>query len=621
MADQTYYKSAYTGEQIDAALGRVVNGEIDEAADNAQKSALAAKESADAAKRSETEAGKNAALSKENADKTAADVLVVKGASDAERERVTAENNRKTAETSRETEEGKRATAEQTRTTNETTRQEAEEGRRSAEATRVSNETARGTAEADRVAKETQRVKDETARKSAETKRVNSEKDRETAEAQRKAAEEDRTAKESLRVTEEAARRTNEERRISSEAERVSRENERLASEVQRVSSETGRETAEAKREAAEKARANETSGIVARATKKADEAAASAQTAIAKAGEASTSAGAAKTSETNAKKSETAAGLSADAAEQARQAIEALGVQGVTLAAGSQVAVEKLVDASGTVTLKFSIPQGAKGDKGSMGDRGVSISSIQRTAGNGAAGTTDTYTITLSDGSTSTFAVYNGRDGEGSGDMAASVYDPAGKSSQVATEAELAALPVKRLTNSTESPVDLDTLMDHGMYVFDGVVPRVFSPTVGMNTPIDYLVVSSNAPSIVNQVFVQAVAGQILAVCRVTDDGGENWTDWMVNLCPALDFDTMRLPKECIPAFTASDVGALPSTGGALTGSLAMSGNKITGLGEPTAATDGATKQYADTKASITRSTTQPAGQRSGDYWDEILT
>lgn len=128
-------------------------------------------------------------------------------------------------------------------------------------------------------------------------------------------------------------------------------------------------------------------------------------------------------------------------------------------------------------------------------------------------------------------------------------------------TDASIAGLPVKRLTNSTESPVDLDTLMDHGMYVFDGVVPRVFSPTVGMNTPIDYLVVSSNAPSIVNQVFVQAVAGQILAVCRVTDDGGESWTDWMVNLCPALDFDTMQLPKECIPAFTAADVGARPST------------------------------------------------------------
>ena len=401
-------------------------------------------------------------------------------------------------------------------------------------------------------------------------------------------------------------------------------ESARTASETAKTAAQTAQGKAEAARDAAGVSAADAADSSTAAGTS-ATTAAASAQTAIAKAGEASTSAGAAKTSETNAKKSETAAGLSADAAEQARQAIEALGVQGVTLAAGSQAAVEKLVDASGTVTLKFSIPQGAKGDKGSMGDRGVSISSIQRTAGNGAAGTTDTYTITLSDGSTSTFAVYNGRDGEGSGDMAASVYDPAGKSSQVATEAELAALPVKRLVGTEAAPIDIDALTDHGIYVFDGAIPRVFSPTVGANTHMDYLIVSSTPSGSdednINQVFMQAVTGQTVTICRVTTDGGESWSDWAVNLCPALDFDTMQLPKECIPAFAASDVGALPSTGGTLTGPLAMSGNKITDLGEPTAATDGATKQYADTKASITRSATQPIGQRPGDYWDEILT
>ena len=45
-------------------------------------------------------------------------------------------------------------------------------------------------------------------------------------------------------------------------------------------------------------------------------------------------------------------------------------------------------------------------------GTNGAAIVSIERTAGNGAPGTTDTYTITLSNGSTSTFAVRNGANG-----------------------------------------------------------------------------------------------------------------------------------------------------------------------------------------------------------------
>lgn len=239
----------------------------------------------------------------------------------------------------------------------------------------------------------------------------------------------------------------------------------RTASETAKTAAQTAQGKAETARDAAEVSAASAADSSTA-AGASATAAAASAQTAIAKAGEASTSAGAAKTSETNAKKSETAAGLSADAAEQARQAIEALGVQGVTLAAGSQAAVEKVVASDGTVTLKFSIPQGAKGDKGSTGDRGVSISTIERTAGTGAAGTTDTYTITLSDGSTSTFAVYNGRDGEGSGDMAASEYDPTNKRRDIFGYVDETAIPRNTKYYPPTSSPDIDTLLDSLMLV-----------------------------------------------------------------------------------------------------------------------------------------------------------
>lgn len=45
-------------------------------------------------------------------------------------------------------------------------------------------------------------------------------------------------------------------------------------------------------------------------------------------------------------------------------------------------------------------------------GATGRGVKTISRTSGNGAAGTTDTYTITYTDNTTSTFSVYNGKDG-----------------------------------------------------------------------------------------------------------------------------------------------------------------------------------------------------------------
>lgn len=81
-------------------------------------------------------------------------------------------------------------------------------------------------------------------------------------------------------------------------------------------------------------------------------------------------------------------------------------------------------VDSGGNLTWtasKAGMPQVSGANiKGLKGDTGVGIASIARTSGTGAAGTTDTYTITLTDGSTSTFTVYNGADGaSGSGSSA----------------------------------------------------------------------------------------------------------------------------------------------------------------------------------------------------------
>ena len=73
----------------------------------------------------------------------------------------------------------------------------------------------------------------------------------------------------------------------------------------------------------------------------------------------------------------------------------------------------------------------GAKGDTGAQGETGLTgatgkgIASVTLTSGNHAAGTTDTYTITFTDSSTTTFGVYNGADGDNAtGDMLKATYD-----------------------------------------------------------------------------------------------------------------------------------------------------------------------------------------------------
>lgn len=69
----------------------------------------------------------------------------------------------------------------------------------------------------------------------------------------------------------------------------------------------------------------------------------------------------------------------------------------------------------------------------GSDGEDGASIQSITRTSGTGAPGTTDTYTVTRTDGVVcGTFNVYNGTNGTGAGDMTISVYDPHGKAQDI---------------------------------------------------------------------------------------------------------------------------------------------------------------------------------------------
>lgn len=114
--------------------------------------------------------------------------------------------------------------------------------------------------------------------------------------------------------------------------------------------------------------------------------------------------------------------------AQEAREAIESMEVSADTLPTGEPAGVTKTTE-NGVVHLAFGLPEGAAGAKG---DPGSSIRSVERTAGNGAAGTVDTYTITMTDGAAHDFQVYNGADGKGSGDMLKSIYDTENRSTDI---------------------------------------------------------------------------------------------------------------------------------------------------------------------------------------------
>lgn len=175
-----------------------------------------------------------------------------------------------------------------------------------------------------------------------------------------------------------------------------------------------------------------------------------------------------AQTAAENAKKS---ASTAATSAESARDAILNMIVSAITLEHGKPATVSKSV-VDEVFKLTFGLPRGEKGEAGSPG-RG--ITSITLKSGTHAAGTTDTYTITFTDNTTydfqvtngangfsptitisksgkvttvtvvdvngtQSFAINDGADGLGSGDMHTSTYDPKGKAQDIFAYADAQA-------------------------------------------------------------------------------------------------------------------------------------------------------------------------------------
>ena len=185
--------------------------------------------------------------------------------------------------------------------------------------------------------------------------------------------------------------------------------NAQKAAESAQTGAQSAKTAAESAQEAAESAK-DAAAGSATAAGQKATQAAQSAE-------DAASAKSAAETAKTD--------------AQAARDAIANMIVEAVTLETGEPATVSKsLVD--NVYKLVFGLPKGETGATGPRGATGNGISGIALKSGNHTPGTSDVYTITLTDGTTFDFAVYNGANGDGAGDMIKSVYDPQGKETDV---------------------------------------------------------------------------------------------------------------------------------------------------------------------------------------------
>lgn len=185
--------------------------------------------------------------------------------------------------------------------------------------------------------------------------------------------------------------------------------NAQKAAESAQTGAQAAKTAAESAQEAAESAK-NAAASSSAAAGQKASQAAQSAE-------DAASAKSAAETAKTD--------------AQAARDAIVNMIVEAVTLETGKPATVSKsLVD--NVYKLAFGLPRGGTGAPGPRGAPGNGISGIALKNGTHAPGTSDVYTITLTDGTTFDFEVYNGANGQGAGDMLASVYDPQGKRTDI---------------------------------------------------------------------------------------------------------------------------------------------------------------------------------------------
>ena len=171
--------------------------------------------------------------------------------------------------------------------------------------------------------------------------------------------------------------------------------------------------------------------------------------------------------------------------------------------------------------------PTGAKGDTGATGPEGASVSRIERTSGTGAPGTTDTYTVYLTDGSTGgTFNVYNGSNGTGSGDFMADGSVPMTGALQMGGN-KVTNLGAPGADTDAVRKQDLDAVAAEVDGILDGTTPAHLAPAT--ETKIGGVIIgdglsveADGTVSAESQLPAGGTAGQILTKTA----SGEAWAN-----------------------------------------------------------------------------------------------
>lgn len=353
-------------------------------------------------------------------------------------------------------------------------------------------------------------------------------------------------AEEEARAAAETQRQTNESARVSAESARASAEGLRVTAESARATQEGARADAEAARSAAETARGSaESSRVSAEAGR------VSAESARAAAEQARAGAETARVSEFSALKAQSESATAA--ANTAAGKVNNMTVQASTGAAGSSASVTRGTNAQGGIELTFQIPKGDKGETGATGAQGPK----------GDTGAQGPQGIQGPPGPA----------GSGSGDMLASTYDPTGKAQDVFAYADR-----KNVLYVTVTLVE--QLEDRWVCTADHTVAEVASAAAEGRAVIARL--PETTPYGTNY-------NQFTLVCVSQGTNGYTahfmYTRYGTDCVFEMYEDSCQYYNEPI---AAEDIGALPASGGTMTGALTLSGN-------PTANLHAATKQYVD--------------------------
>ena len=231
----------------------------------------------------------------------------------------------------------------------------------------------------------------------------------------------------------------------------------------------------------------------------------------------------------------------------------------------------------------------------------GRSITGISKTS---TSGLVDTYTITYNNGPTSTFTVKNGE----KGDKGDNTYTWVKYASQEPTESShsIGDIPDDWIGiysgNASTAPTDWK---QYKWYKIKGKQGDTGAAATLVNKSVTYQVGDSgtiipsgtwvNSVPVVSQgkylwtkTELQFNTGDPIvfySVARIGLDGSGS-VSMVNNVSPDSDGNVK---------LTSADVGALPSSGGDMTGAINMNGQKISGLNDPTESTEAVRKGYVD--------------------------